>query len=403
MKRLQIVLIALYTLRASGLAAHPVIDTLPPDSPVKTKTLPRTKGQAISQMRMQLIEALLDDNLSATARLSDSLFQLDDEYYAALIWDERWLLYYYLRQYAPLFEEAANADDFWFSIHEYKSGPGPDRLFATLDSLMLERRLAAYEDIRAAFLGEEEQAFAIMLLDFMLRVDGNPEERAVKAQNFLKRYPQSRFKKQVERMTPVIYRPGNAAFGMLFGIGHKRWTGAADQTLNPFWGLDFGFFYWRSRVSLSAQFAVGWSKTHRALFQNGFEWPKGSPAVLVSPEIGVGFDIANTDKFRIYPVILGGFAYLGPQQPSEDAEPNPDFYVNFDFFRFHYGAALHADLKFKNYRRADEYPPPGSYHGLTVSFGFRRKSFGALNEALQGNMLTISLAYGFFYRSLNKK
>ncbi|MFN4079332.1 MAG: hypothetical protein ACK4NS_00400 [Saprospiraceae bacterium] len=403
MKRLQIVLIALCTLCASSLTAHPVTDTLPPDPPVKTKTRPRTKGQAIAQIRAQLIDALLDDDLSASAQLSDSLFQMDDEYYASLIWDERWLLYYYLRQYAPLMEEAANADDLWFAIHEYKSGPGPDRLFTTLDSLMLERRLAAYEDIRTAFLSEEERIFAIMLLDFMLRVDENPEERAIKAQNFLKRYPQSRFKNQVERMSPVIYRPGNAAFGIQFGMGHKRWTGAADQTLNPFWGLDFGFFYWRSSVSFSAQFAVGWSKTHRALFRNGFEWPKGSLAVLIAPEIGLGFDIVNTDKFRIYPSILGGFAYLGPQQPSEDAEPNPDYYVNFDFFRFHYGAALQADLKFKNYRRADEYPPPGSYHGLTVSFGFRRMDFGVLNHALQGNMMTVSILYGFFYRSLNKK
>lgn len=403
MKYPLIVWIALHALFAGHLAAQTPGDTLPPARQAEAQRPPLTKGQTIMQARARLNEALLDDDLFATIRLSDSLFQLDDDYYAALIWDERWLLYYNLRQYAPLFDEAAAADDYWFVAHEYKTRPDPDLLFATLDSLTLARRHAIYEDIRSAFLSEEEQAFAVMLLDFLLRVEVAPEERAIKGQNFLKRYPESRFKRQVARMTPVIYRPGDAAFGMQFGLGYKRWTGAADQTLNPFWGLDFGFGYWKKRWSFSAQFAIGWSKTHRALFQNGFEWPQNSPAVFVSPEIGLGFDIANTDKFRIYPTILGGFSYLGPPTPSEESEPNPDYYDNFNFFRLHYGAALNVDIKFKNYRRADEYPPPGSYHGLTVSCGFRHMGFGALNDALQGNMLTVNLSYAFFYRTLDRK
>lgn len=69
-----------------------------------------SKATHIANARKELIISFQQDDPAGTSLWMDSLARLEDEVYAGLLWDERWLLYFWLEAYGSVFDEAARFD-----------------------------------------------------------------------------------------------------------------------------------------------------------------------------------------------------------------------------------------------------------------------------------------------------
>ena len=196
----------------------------------------------IKSGRLELKNAVTADDPAGAGLWIDSLSRLENKYYTGLSWDERWLLYYWTENYGALLSEAAQMGAAERYALSEKVQPPADSLFELTDSMMYARRFESFQAIRHAFLTAEEKAFSILLLEYLLRINGNEEEWAEKISAFESKYPQSGYLYFLSGVKPDILKPANKAFGAAIGLQSGSWTDQIDRSLPPLYGLSLDFY-----------------------------------------------------------------------------------------------------------------------------------------------------------------
>ena len=385
MKRISILLISNFLLAL--LSAQ--TDSLP--SPLSDST-----PEKIAVSRRELLASFLMDDPAAAGLWIDSLARLEDEQYAGLIWDERWMLYFWTESYGTLLEEVSRFDANQRALQAWKIQPPKDSLFEWIDLYLNENRYDVFTSIQSAFLNEEEKAFSALLFEYLLRLNTDEEEWADRLQAFEKHYPSSRFLAFVRNIKPAILKPSNKAIGISGGLLVGNWRGDIERTLATPYAFDFDLYYWTKRWNFTFDGFLGGPSLTRDLMVDNDVWPKDDPTSFFTLGLGLGYDIVNTSKLRIFPSVGGGVGFLRPPTPGEDEEPLPDYYNNFNFNEFHLTASLTTDIKLftKNYR--DWNTPKGSYHGIRLNFGWNGLNFGKQNPDLMGEVFFFAVNYNFF-------
>lgn len=369
-------------------------------SVAQTDSLPRpkttSKPEKITSSRRELLQAFLTEDPAAAGLWMDSLSRLEDNTYAGLIWDERWLLYYWTESYGTLLEEVSRFDENQRAIQSWKTQPSPDSLFEWIDVTLNERRFDLFSSIGSAFLNQEEKAFSTLLLEYLLRLNKNEEEWAERLQSFENHYPSSRYLGFVRSIKPKILKPAHHALGISGGLKVGNWNGKIERTLTSPYFFDMDVYYWAKRWNVVLDAAFGGPSLRRDLLVDNEIWPEDDPSSFFTIGLNVGYDVVNTPKLRIFPSVGGGVGILKPPTPGEDEDPLPDYYSNFNFTEFHLAAGVTADIKLfsKNYRDWDM--PKGSYHGVRLKFGWNGLNFGPQNNELHGNMYYFSVHYNLF-------
>jgi len=357
---------------------------------------PDSRPEKIAASRRELLASFLIDDQVGTGLWMDSLARLEDENYAGLIWDERWMLYFWTEAYGTLLAEVSSFDANQRALQAWKTQPPKDSLFEWVDFSLNERRYDIFSSIRKAFLNEEEKAFTTLLLEYLLRLNTNEEEWAERLQSFENHYPSSRFLGFVRSVKPVILKPTNKAFGISGGLLVGNWRGDIERSLATPYTFNFDLYYWTERWNFLFDASIGGPSLRRDIFVGNEVWPEDDPTSFLTFGLNIGYDIVNASKLRIFPSIGGGVGLLRPPTPDEDEDPLPEYYDDFNFTEFHFTAAVTADIKLfqKNYR--DWNTPKGSYHGIRLKFGWNGLNFGKKNADLQGEMLYFAVHYNLF-------
>lgn len=357
---------------------------------------PESKPVQIANSRRELLASFLLDDPAGAGLWMDSLARLEDETYAGLIWDERWMLYFWTESYGTLLEEASQLTEYQRNVQSWKIQPPKDSLFIWIDITLNEKRFDHFSSIRNAFLNEEEKAFTTLLLEYLLRLNSDEEEWADRLQSFESHYPSSRFTSFVGSIKPHILKPSKKAFGFSGGLLMGNWRGDIERTLTTPYMFNFDLYYWTKRWNFLFDGSFGGPTLRRNVWVNNEIWPEEDPTSFFNLGLSLGYDIVNAPKIRIYPSIGGALGFLRPPTPDEEEDPLPEYYSNFNFSEVHLTAALTADIKLfqKNYRTWNL--PKGSYHGIRLKFGWNGLRYGKQNDALQGEMIYFAVNYHLF-------
>ncbi|MBK8196039.1 MAG: hypothetical protein IPK76_23655 [Lewinellaceae bacterium] len=372
------------------------------------KDMPAGVDEKITEARASLLAAFLNNDQTEAAVWQDSLMLLEDSMHVGLVWDERWLLYYWEGTYGNLFDEIVRFDEVERLALSNKKMPAPDSLFTWLDRVLYEQRFNLYEHISRGFLSEEEKQFALIELDYLLRlnqVEKTTGEWNKRLDAFVRLHSDSRFNPYIRAnlytegpSAPVQVRKDRGfTLDVLFASG--RWQGKElERTLRSPYGFDVGLAYWVRRWNLGLRCTFGWQKLSQSIFQDGFEWPKNDPSVLIVPSLEVGYDIFNNRSFRLFPSACAGFSILKPPGTDEQEDnPQPDYYSDFFFARGFLGAACTADVKLKYF---DGYDLGGqkdnSYISARIRVGYNWLNWDNENPQLLGNMFYFAVGINLF-------
>lgn len=346
----------------------------------------------IKETRAALKWAFEDNDGVGVNLWADSLARLENDRYVALVWDERQLIYYWLGAFGNVLEEAAQYDAQKRFDDNAKVQPPVDSLYETLDNEILEQRFAIYEGIGKSFLNEEERLFCILYLDYLLRLTANEQEWADRLDGFLRRYPNSRFATLVRSIKPLIAKPGKSAWGVSAGYIRGQWSNQLERYFRPANGFEFGMLFWKKRWNFIGTFAYAGAKLDRDYYEKNYLWPAREPYRFVKFDLELGYDMVNNDAVRAFPSVGLGFGALGPTTPSDEDEPNPDYYTVFEHRRLHYCIAANVELK--NFKMKPF--PKGSYSGLRVRAGYQILNFSNSNPDLAGNLFFVSIGFCVF-------
>jgi hypothetical protein len=375
----------------------------------QTDSLPTAKPllleQKINLTRLELKNAFQTNDPASTGLWLDSLTRLNNEVYVTINWDERWLLYYWSENFGAVLSEAAEFGAHERTLEAYKVPAPNDSLFEIIDAAVLEKRFDIFQSIRHAFLNDEEKAFATLLLEYLLRLNNNEEDWADRLDNFMDKFPSSKYNYFINSVKPSILKPANKAFGFSGSFLSGTWSGELDRSVKPLFAGQIDAYYWVARWNVLGSFVFGGPRIARDI-SDGIEiWPKNDPTTFINFSLELGYDIINNQKVRIFPAIGGAIASLKPPSPDEESEEEPPpYYDNFTFFEGHLTTSLTADAKLfsKNYKNWDT--PKGSYHGIRLKVAYNWLNFKGQNQQLAGNLFYVSVGYNFFaFREAKKR
>ncbi len=363
----------------------------------------------IAAARKELLAAFVADDPAGASLWRDSLMKLEDSTRVALVWDERWLLYYWEEAYGNLFDEVSRFDAAERQNLADRQQPPADGLFACLDSTLYERRFLIYESISRGFLTEEEKQFALIQLDYLLRLNRKEQQSGEwnkRLDAFAARYPESKFGSYLKSN---LYAPAAPAyqvqtdrgfsFDLLFSSG--RWRNQLERTLRSPYGFDVGLAYWAKGWTFGLRCNFSWQKLSRPIYLNGYEWPKNDPSSVIIPSMEVGYDLVSNPKFRLFPALGAGVSILKPPGEDEtDEDSQPEYYSDFFFARIFAGAALNADVKVRIFTGAEEDAENLSYISVRVRTGYNWLNWNKDNPDLSGHMFYIAVGINLFGHSM---
>jgi len=363
-------------------------------------TAQTTLPSRITSARLELQRAFAGDDPAAAALWMDSLSRLETDTYVGLVWDERWLLYLWEEAYGNLFDEVTRFDDAARERQANKVAPRNDSLFETMDRILYEQRFEMYNRLQRALLNEEEKAFTVLQIDYLLRLNKDQKDWATRLEAFLQRYPDSRFANFIRSIKPevkITAPPGQRGFGMALLLANGQWTNQLDRSIRPTVGVEGSFYLWRKGWHIEAGFMAGSTSLSRTIRHNGFDWPKQEPADFLTAGLKIGRDILHTERLRVTPSVGASFASLVPTVPDEGE--NPGYYSEFNFSDAHLMAALTTDVKLFRREWNLQGVEKGTFHGIRLRVGYHWLRLGQRNPFLDGNMFFFSLGYHLFVQS----
>lgn len=378
------------------LAAGWLLPTLLSAQTGKSQSLPAR----IAAARQELQLAFVADDPAAAALWIDSLARLENSTYAGLIWDERWLLYFWEEAYGNMFDEVMRFDAAERERQAYKIAPPADSLFETLDLGLYERRFDMFNRLQQALLNEEEKAFCVLQLDYLLRLNKDEKEWTARLDAFLKRYPTSRCADFVRSIRPALVTPRRRGYGFSVSYLQGDWTGPLDRSLRPLYGASASFYLWRKGWHFEATTVSGQPALGRQVDHNGFDWLKGDGSYFRTSGLEVGRDVLESSRLRITPAVGAFFSSLSPAPPGNGE--NPDYYSEFYFSDIHFTTALTADVKLFRKDRGLQGVEKGTFHGLRLRVGYHWMRLGRQNSAFDGNLFFFALGYHLFVQRPSK-
>jgi hypothetical protein len=354
----------------------------------------------IATARQELRSAFVANDPAAAALWMDSLTRLENSTYVGLVWDERWLLYFWEEAYGNMFDEVARFDAAEWGRQGYKIKPPADSLFEILDQALYEQRFEMYNRLQQGFLNEEERAFSVLQLDYLLRLNPDKKDWAARLDAFLSRYPASRFADYVRSIRPEIITPGRRGFGFSAAYANGNWTGALDHSLTTLNALEVEIYIWRKGWHFGLNSLTGSPVLGRRIEHHGFNWLQGDGTYFRDVGLEVGRDLLDNDRLRITPSVGVYLSTLSPAPPL--VGENPDYYSEFYFGDGHLAAALTADLKLFNQDWHLVGIEKGTFHGLRLRAGYHWLRMGRQNPAFGGNLFYFALGYHLFLQRPSK-
>jgi hypothetical protein len=362
-------------------------DSIPP---VKPK--PKGKYTLIKGARQELLTSFLNNDLGTALIWVDSLTGMENEKYASLAWDERWLIYLWEEAYGNLFEGVAAFDDQTRYLNSFKIQPPADSLYEWLDYVMYAQRYEMFGKLSKGFLTEEERVFTSLMIEYLLRLNTDASDWNDRTNAFLKKFPSSRFNAFLKTTQTRVLKPTQSAWNLDILFQSGNWQNELERSFNPLYGIDFGITYSKKRWNYGVHMTIAGTKLARDIEEKTYLWPKKDAANFLAPELEVGYDIVNTKKIRVFPSIGGGLSVLKAPAGTEQ-NPLPDYYTNFDFRRGYWLGSLTTDIKLRIKHPEALEAPEGSYQGIRLRLGYRKMYLGNINPYLKGDLFFFSVGY----------
>jgi hypothetical protein len=348
----------------------------------------------IIKLRADLKSAIRADDKVTGANITNTLVRLSDKNHLSLMWDERWLVYHWCGRYKWMLNETAKYSYYDREEEEYSKIPPVDSLFELIDKQMYQQSTTYPEVLKSSGLNFEEQFFADIHLEYLLR--NNTDQEKIRRDSFIRQFPNSKYNSFIRQFMSLPVKPVKHYFSLDVTLFNSNWSSGMALTARPGWGMGFGLYYHRNWFVGGLKFEFSKQKLLRDLYSSFDVWPKGSASGFNKYTAELGANVLNRPKIRVAPAVEFGFANFSAQDSAD--EDNPDLVPLSAVFNYQCGQigfSVTSDLKMFKKGKDTNITKSTLYNGIRLKLGYNWLYFGSSDTALTGNVLFFALGYQF--------
>jgi len=276
--------------------------------------------------------------------------------------------------------------------------PPRDNLYNRMIRYAKQHQSQLEQQIQTSQRSEKEKAFLKVFLVFLAaQNDADPaaQERINSASDqFLSRFPESRFDTFLRIHIREKYVPSPWGFSFEFFSGRGRFEGGLDSYFSahvPI-GVAFDIFYGRVGLFLRDYIGVGGS-VRRDFSYNG-EWPYELALNVFLPEASVGYVFAESDHWKFIPFLgISSMDIAPPEAKQETHDVGLDFVTTYTY-------GLNLDLKLKASQMPIVSYRENSVWFLRFRLAMNHPTYTKRDPRFDGTMLYFTIGFGGFGRKL---
>ncbi len=288
-----------------------------------------TKSEEIAKSRRILLDKFIEDDKLGIMLEMDRLMMLDNNDYLALYPVEFWLLSYWLGDYeAILLSDKSLRLDSLSNDRNLRIPPQRDYLIPKLFEKSAEKKDTLLQHIKNSKLTEEEKAFMLMKLRYLLSESEDTERKKSReelnllADDFLTRYPDSEYADFTRRFIREKYEITRNGFAYSLYSGKFLFTGNLTEYYKHPTLVGITMEAIKNNWVYQLNLSFGFSKTKTDMPANKETWPKNSKAMGGQINLSAGKYVIDTKNFALAPLIGVGVFGLDPNTNSQKDEPD---------------------------------------------------------------------------------
>ncbi len=278
-----------------------------------------------------------------------------------------------------------------------------DNLFKNLTQRAAYDSVFLLTKIESSDENVESKDFLKIFLRFLIlnnsSTNGQVNTLMDEAENFMDKYPDSKFNTYIEENIHMEYETSKFGLGGGVFLGYNIMQGKIGDYFQPYMlaGGHIDISYRRFMLMLNVDGGFG-SKVKQSFIYDSLQWKKGLKISSVNTELKVAYSLIDNHKFRIIPyfgVSATGISSVIEDDSSQIHHPDLNHFPAFN-------AGVSFDLKMKYYHSTDTYKErfisqlDKTYRYLRVSVGYMQPGFEHTDNRFPGNIFYIKLGLGMF-------
>jgi hypothetical protein len=230
--------------------------------------------------------------------------------------------------------------------------PPSDLLFRRIQEASAGRREQLKQGIRSSGLDADRRYFLLLLFDYLLKLDPLSREEQLElnraAKYFILRFPSSSYRSYVDRViVSPAPRPSPWGWGLDLGPAYTVFFGELRRSYTDSFGFTCGVdvAYKRLVTYLRMQRTTLTTSGH---YSSGGVWDSGTVADVIWPELGVGYLVAASRRFKLAPFAGAGLPWFlleSYQTPIMELHPSLSM--------LNYNAGMELDFRWGAYHSKD--------------------------------------------------
>ena len=376
--------------------------------PAKTSelNLQISNSELITRYRSLIMDNVIANNKDKTKDLFNNLVQkFDNEYYTALYPSEKWILCFWLNDFAAITTMATTMDSVAMAKMDKKVKPKEDQLYQILSQTLDKNKDEFADQVRKSTPSNEDQEFLLLILKTLTTPNNRDYQITINSasNNFIKSYPNGKYEKYTKDYIRFEYVPKGFSFGMEFYSGASFLNTKTSQYFKNGAEFGFGFIWGFGKLQLNTRGAFVFSRLKGNIIYDNYTWEKGQRAQLFIPELSFNYKFMLKKKTTISPIL--GLGWFSAAPYDEDKKKNSDLNdieINSKAAPI-IGIEISHEYTNQYYYNYFYHRPMYAYYSWNLRYEIQHVPFDVNYSGMNGLMQNIVLSFKFGFGGAKRK
>ncbi len=359
------------------------------------------KAETILKGRKLTLDKFIENDKNKVSELLEYLQTQENEDYLVFYPTEKWLLYYWIKQYRKVLKDVQDFDSTYIKKMNRQIKPQRDLLLIKIKEKLFQQRQEIKQQIFQSKLTETEKKFLALNFDYLLVSYNNKEITQdtlnVFSNQYLKDYPHSNFDNYVRKYIRYEFVPSKWGLASEIFSGYGIFTDNLEKNFKnnvPF-GVAFDISY--KKFVLYLRDYIGFSSTKDSIqFKDGTRRKDAQVRVFL-PEASLGYLIIDNRFFKVAPFVGISSTDISPTDYDKNKYPE---YENIDLtYTTTYTLGLNLDFKLNFKNKKSKQP---SYGFIRVRYAYNKPQFNWKYNGFAGDFHYLTIGIGGFSRGSKK-
>lgn len=269
--------------------------------------------------------------------------------------------------------------------------PSDDKLYKASNNLLDEKIDIYIQKIKESNYTHEEKDFILLCLKarFNYIYIMNVKDLNDACDEFLVKYPDSRYENFIRDSLRNVYKPGKWGNGYIFNAGYSNCVGRLGKYLKGGISFQAGLHLSINSLTTGLEFKYDMLQSNSSFQENG-DWSRDD--IFAQQYIGLqlGYNFFDLHKLSLEPYLSIGYSELRYERKSRGKEISHDVITM--------GCGLTARYRLKGHRSIIGNPYHIGANYIALSLDYKQPNYNIEESEIKSGVISIYVGYGYYFR-----